>query len=181
MKVYEEIQNYLKDTTTSVLFTEWDTDGSGEIKNLEQRVEVRNPLEPQSEQEEKMFAVGRPVVNAEDGHMTVAEPFYPEDRLIILGGGHVALPLVEFGAKAGFSVTVVDDRLSFANPGRFPWADHVICDSFEHAIKSLNIRRQDYVCILTRGHRWDADCLRAILSGEEPGYLGMIGSRRRVA
>lgn len=181
MRVYEEIQNYLMDTTTSVLFTEWDTDGTGDMKNLEQRVEVRNPLEPQSEQEEKMFAAGRPVVKTEDGHIVVAEPFYPEDRLIILGGGHVALPVVEFGAKAGFSVTVVDDRLSFANPGRFPWADHVICDSFMHAIKSLNIRRQDYVCILTRGHRWDADCLRAILSGEEPGYLGMIGSRRRVS
>lgn len=181
MREYEEIQKHLLDNATSVLYTEWDMEIDGTIKNLEQKVEVKDPLNPETDQEKKMFEVGRPLVTRDGQHMVMAEPFYPEDRLIVLGGGHVALPMVEFAAKAGFSVTVVDDRLSFANPGRFPWADHVICDSFEHAIKSLNIRRQDYVCILTRGHRWDADCLRAVLSGEVPGYLGMIGSKRRVA
>ena len=34
---------------------------------------------------------------------------------------------------------------------------------------------------MTRGHRWDGDCLREIFRGEQPSYLGMIGSRRRVA
>ena len=34
---------------------------------------------------------------------------------------------------------------------------------------------------MTRGHRWDGDCLREIFRGEQPLYLGMIGSRRRVA
>jgi xanthine dehydrogenase accessory factor len=39
----------------------------------------------------------------------------------------------------------------------------------------------DYVVIVTRGHKHDADCLRGILSGDEPAYTGMIGSKRRVA
>ena len=39
----------------------------------------------------------------------------------------------------------------------------------------------EYVCVVTRGHRWDGDCLREIFRGEQPSYLGMIGSRRRVA
>ena len=37
------------------------------------------------------------------------------------------------------------------------------------------------MAVITRGHRWDADCLRTILSGTAPKYLGMIGSRRRTA
>lgn len=63
-------------------------------------------------------------------------------------------------------VTVVDDRLSFANPGRFPMAEKVICDDFGHAIKELKIQESDYICIVTRGHRHDADCLRMIGKGK---------------
>ena len=59
-------------------------------------------------------------------------------------------------------------------------AEKVICDDFGHAIKELKIQESDYICIVTRGHRHDADCLRMIGKGKEPAYLGMIGSRRRV-
>ena len=110
---------------------------------------------------------------------TVTEPVLPQERLIVLGGGHIAMPVCEFAAKSGFNVTVVDDRPDFANRSRFPDADAVICDSFENAIRSLKISPFDFVVIITRGHRHDADCLRAILPGLQPAYLGMIGSRRR--
>ncbi len=108
------------------------------------------------------------------------EPVAPQERLIILGGGHVALPLCEFAAKTGFSVTVVDDRPDFASAARFPWAAHTICESFGRALPSLEITEWDYVAVLTRGHRHDADCLRYLLRHTRPYYLGMIGSRRRV-
>lgn len=79
-----------------------------------------------------------------------------------------------------FSVTVVDDRIAFANSERFPEATQVTCNSFRSAISDLKIRATDYVCVITRGHRWDGECLREILSGTLPSYLGMIGSKRRV-
>ena len=88
--------------------------------------------------------------------------------------------MCEFAAKSGFAVTVCDDRPDFANRQRFPDAENVICDSFENAIRSLKLTPYDYVVIITRGHRHDADCLRVILPGTQPAYLGMIGSRRRV-
>lgn len=122
---------------------------------------------------------GIPQCNNQDGNYTVAEPFYPEERLIILGGGHIAIPLVEFAAKTGFLVTVVDDRLSFANTQRFPLAKKVICDNFDHAIGDLNIKESDYIVIITRGHRYDSACLKSICQGKEPKYVGMIGSKRR--
>lgn len=106
--------------------------------------------------------------------------FLSSDRLIILGGGHIGLALSRMAVMLDFSVTVVDDRPAFANHGRFPEADTVICDSFENAIRTLDIRPTDYVCILTRGHRWDQTCVETILSGTMPYYLGMIGSHRRV-
>ena len=106
--------------------------------------------------------------------------FRPAERLILLGGGHIAQPLCRYAADLGFSVTVVDDRPSFANQARFPEADQIICNAFPAAIQSLDIRGNDYVAVITRGHRYDADCLRAILAGTFPRYLGMIGSKRRV-
>ncbi len=116
---------------------------------------------------------------AEDGAITVREPMLPQERLIVLGGGHIALPVCQFGAACGFEVCVVDDRPDFANSARFPEAARVICDSFENGIAALKITPFDYVVVITRGHRHDADCLRALLPGVFPAYLGMIGSRRR--
>ena len=106
--------------------------------------------------------------------------FVPRERLILLGGGHVALALARMASMLDFAVTVVDDRPAFANGERFPEAERVVCDAFEPAIAGLDVRASDYVCVLTRGHRWDGECLRALLAGAEPSYLGMIGSKRRV-
>ena len=106
--------------------------------------------------------------------------FRSKERLILLGGGHIAQPLCRYGADLGFAVTVVDDRPSFANHARFPEAAEVVCDAFPKALSDLRIHESDYVAVITRGHRCDADCLRNILSGTFPKYLGMIGSRRRV-
>lgn len=105
--------------------------------------------------------------------------FRPRERLILLGGGHISQPVCTFAAALGFGVTVVDDRPSFANRLRFPEAEAVVCEDFPSAIRALDIRSSDYVAVITRGHRYDADCLRVLLAGTEPFYLGMIGSRRR--
>ena len=107
--------------------------------------------------------------------------FLPKERLILLGGGHVALPLCTIASMLGFSVIVVDDRPMFANKPRFPEADAVICEVFPKALQQLNVQAGDYVCVITRGHRYDADCLREIFKGTMPYYLGMIGSKRRTA
>ena len=120
------------------------------------------------------------VTAEQDGERTIVrEPMLPQERLIVLGGGHIALPVCQFGAACGFTVCVVDDRPDFANRSRFPEAAEVICDSFENGIRKLSVTPFDYVVVITRGHRHDADCLRVLLPGTMPAYLGMIGSRRR--
>ncbi len=104
--------------------------------------------------------------------------FVKKDRLIILGGGHVSLDLYRMALMLDFDIFVVDDRPMFANNDRFPEAQ-VICDDFVSAINSLGITDKDYVCVITRGHRWDRECVETVLSGIMPHYLGMISSRRR--
>jgi xanthine dehydrogenase accessory factor len=113
--------------------------------------------------------------------LTVVERYTPKPRMLILGGGHIALALTKMAKLTDFYVVVFDDRPAFANPNRFPEADEVICDDFSRLFERLQIRRTDYVVIVTRGHKHDTECLEGVLKGEAPAYTGMIGSRRRVA
>lgn len=111
---------------------------------------------------------------------TYIRKFAEADRLILLGCGHVSIDVYRLAKTIGFDVVAVDDRPMFANFERFPEAQ-VICDEFISAIEKLRITRRDYVCVLTRGHLWDAQCIRTILSGEMPYYLGLISSKKRAA
>lgn len=105
--------------------------------------------------------------------------FIPKDRLILLGGGNVSQDVARFAAHLDFDVIVVDDRPAFANSALFPDAAEIYCEKFDTAIEELKIRSTDYVCVMTRGHRHDALCVRTVFKGVQPYYLGMIGSQRR--
>lgn len=100
-------------------------------------------------------------------------------RAMIFGGGHISQSLVQVLAILEYEVTVVDDRLEFANPQRFPGAAHVICDAFGRVLQKFEPDDKTAVIIVTRGHTYDLDCLRSIIS-TKAGYIGMIGSRRKV-
>lgn len=106
------------------------------------------------------------------------EHYHPIARLLILGAGHIAQPLVKMASLLQYESTVIDDRPSFANKNRFPTAQ-VVCDSFPQALARQKIDRGTNVVIITRGHKHDLDCLKHVLQFEA-GYIGMIGSRRRV-
>lgn len=171
---YQEILDHLKDRQSVFLITEMD---QGVIRHFiyeENKEGIVDSIVQEARQK------GRPVLFRQEEAMILVEPFFQEERMILLGGGHVSLALAEFAAKTGFSVTVADDRPTFANSVRFPWAREVLCESFGTAIEHLKIRPSDYVVILTRGHRWDGECLKKLYQCPDTAYLGMIGSKRRV-
>ena len=109
------------------------------------------------------------------------EAHYPYPELVIVGAGHIAQPLCSMGALMGFRVIVVDDRPDFATRERFPEADRVVGVDFRDPFADVPIHSTSYVVLVTRGHKYDFECLRHLLKTEvEPPYVGMIGSRRRI-
>ena len=105
----------------------------------------------------------------------------PPARMVIVGAGHIAVPLARMGAMLAMKVEVLDDRAEFASPNRFPEADAVRVIDFRDPFAATPLGPSDHVILVTRGHSFDYECLVRLLRMEAPpGYIGMIGSRRRV-
>jgi xanthine dehydrogenase accessory factor len=100
-------------------------------------------------------------------------------KLIVVGAGHIAVPLVKLAKVLDFHVTVIDDRLLYANRERFPDADDVLVGDMAQMLKEMTITPSCYIVLITRGHAYDEPCLRQIMHGDAK-YIGMIGSRRRI-
>lgn len=100
--------------------------------------------------------------------------------LLVIGGGHVGKALATIGNMCGFSVAVVDDRPEYANPERFPEADKITRGRFDEVLADYPVDENTYVVCVTRGHKHDEVSLRAVV-GTRAAYVGMIGSKRRVA
>ena len=101
--------------------------------------------------------------------------------LYCCGAGHVAVPTAHIAALAGFRVVVLDDRAEYANEERFPEAFKIIVvNDFSHALDGLEIDKDSFIVIVTRGHKFDREVLEQSLS-TCAGYIGMISSRRKKA
>ncbi|MBI2528807.1 MAG: XdhC family protein [Candidatus Rokubacteria bacterium] len=103
----------------------------------------------------------------------------PRPELVIVGAGHIALPLAGLGKLLDFEVTVLDDRGAFASRERFPEADTVLVGPVEAVLATRPIGPSTYLVLVTRGHQHDEAALRAVIASDA-AYIGMIGSRRRV-
>lgn len=113
-----------------------------------------------------------------DVDLIKAEWFDAKPCLFICGGGHVAHEVAQIATYLDFHIKVMDDRPDFANPSRYPMAEEVICDSFDHLSDHL-VPNAFYV-VVTRGHKDDYQCVKTILQSANR-YLGMIGSKLKVA
>lgn len=99
--------------------------------------------------------------------------------LMIVGAGHIALPLAKLGKIIDFEVVVLDDRPRYANKERFPMADQVLAQPFTETLREWPIDNDTYIVLVTRGHSHDVDCLLEVIDSPAR-YIGMIGSKRRV-
>src|SRR5436190_12253753 len=106
------------------------------------------------------------------------EPILPPAALYIFGAGHVSVNLYKVARNAGFDLTIVDDRASYANRERFPEAKQVIAEDFEQAMARITPNETSYIVIVTRGHHDDMRVLRWAVQ-TQARYIGMIGSKRK--
>ncbi len=132
-------------------------------------------------------AVGRarglpgPAVADLGGGEYFLEPFAARDPMLICGAGHIARPTAHLAALTGFRVIVLDDRAEFASPARFPDADEVaVLPSFDDCFAGRRLDADTSVVIVSRCHKQDRKILTQALR-TEAGYIGMIGSSRKVA
>lgn len=110
------------------------------------------------------------------------EPQRYAPHLLVFGAGHVAAPLVDMAALAGFAVTVIDARPEWAHEQRFPRAHKVLCDELDPALEALDVLRSDpgevYALVLTHDHALDQTIVERLLP-LRLRYLGAIGSLRK--
>ena len=107
-----------------------------------------------------------------------AEPLTRPGMVYLFGAGHVGQALVPLLTAADFRVTVVDDRPQLAQPSRFPTADAVLLRPYAPLPAALG--PEDYAVIMTPGHLGDYTVLEQALR-TPCGYIGCIGSRRKIA
>jgi xanthine dehydrogenase accessory factor len=100
-------------------------------------------------------------------------------EMLIVGAGHIALPLAQLASMCDFAVTVLDDRPSFVTEERFPTARQRLAAPLRETVASLPVDQDTYIVLVTRGHSHDVECLLEVLD-RPVGYIGMIGSQRRV-
>ena len=124
----------------------------------------------------KALASGLPVWAEAAG--LVYDPLLPEEKLLILGGGHVGCALAALAPGLGFSVTVGDDRPAFLEPGRFPVGVQLLGGPFPEIVARFSFDPATSVVILTRSHLCDLACVRAVLA-RRYRYAGFMGSLRK--
>jgi len=122
--------------------------------------------------EEEFGGVGMNCGGKIDVSIEIVEP---NPTLIIAGSGHVSSSLAKLAQMLGFEIVVVDP---LAKKERFPEATQVLSDFLENNLPNLNVSSETYIVIVTR-HKDDLPTLRAALR-TKAGYIGLIGSRRRV-
>lgn len=124
--------------------------------------------------------VAHPGPGRQAGSTVFIEPVVPPPLLLITGGGHVGQALALQAMLVGFEVTVVDDRAEFTDPTIFPQGVKTRCGPVSEEIAACPIGPDTYIVIVARGHRQDAEALAACIR-QPTAYVGMIGSRRKVA
>lgn len=115
-----------------------------------------------------------------DGSTYYAEQLSSGDRVYIFGGGHVAQALVPVLSAVDFRCVVVEDREEFCQKELFPLAQDVLLLTEKDWKAALDVKSGDCICIMTRGHKNDLAC-QAFALKTQAGYIGVIGSRRKIA
>ena len=105
------------------------------------------------------------------------EGFPPPPTLIIVGAGHIAIPLTTFAKTLNYRVVVIDARAAFATRERFPHADELIVAWPDEVLEKMDLNPSTSIAALTHDPKFDEPTLKLILS-RPVGYVGAIGSRK---
>jgi xanthine dehydrogenase accessory factor len=128
----------------------------------------------------RALAGGRPTVlgAVAEALRVLALPLALPPRLLLLGGGPDAQPLVDFAARLAWRITVYDHRSAYAQSGRFPQAEQVILGRPEALAESVDTRRFDAAVVMSHHLPSDLSYLRTLSATAIP-YVGLLGPANR--
>lgn len=107
------------------------------------------------------------------------EPIGCLPKLYIFGGGHIGKALAGYATGLGFHPFVFDQREGIFDEWNMAGVETRNGD-FIQIVDSLVFDNNTYIAIVTHKHDFDETVLLACLP-HEYAYLGMIGSKRKVA
>jgi xanthine/CO dehydrogenase XdhC/CoxF family maturation factor len=99
-------------------------------------------------------------------------------KLLILGAGPDAAPIVEFAVRVNWKVTLVDHRPAYADPSHFPLAERVILARPEELRNVIELEHFAAAVVMSHHLPSDLSYLRALADSPVP-YVGLLGPAPR--
>jgi xanthine/CO dehydrogenase XdhC/CoxF family maturation factor len=106
-------------------------------------------------------------------------PLIPIPRVLVLGAGLDAVPLVAMAAELGWLVTVADHRPAYLQRSGFEAADRAVLVETKSLLRaSLDVAAFDAVIVMSHHLPTDREYLRQ-LADVETRFVGLLGPRAR--
>lgn len=105
--------------------------------------------------------------------------FVPAARMIVVGAGHIAIPLVTLAKALGYHTIVIDPRTAFATRERFPHVDELISEWPSSALEKLRPDEGTYIAVLSHDEKLDNPALAVALTSPAR-YVGVLGTRKKL-
>lgn len=110
------------------------------------------------------------------GREVFVQAFNPPLRLVIVGAVHITQALAPMAVLAGYQVSVVDPRLSFATAERFPGVE-LHTDWPDEVLHAMRLDSRAAVVTLSHDPKIDDPALHEALRAQT-FYIGCLGSKR---
>jgi xanthine dehydrogenase accessory factor len=99
-------------------------------------------------------------------------------KLLLLGAGPDAAPIVDFAARVNWKVTLVDHRPAYADASHFPSAERVVLARPEEVTHAIDLNRFSAAVVMSHHLQSDLGYLRMLAESEIP-YVGLLGPAPR--
>ncbi len=193
IKVWEALQNCIKKNDPAILFTFLCKENETEIKKQSPILVIPDDNPDASfkivgdvkANKKELFSLAEKVylerenkiINFREQEVFV-QIFPRQDQLLIIGAGHISIPLVNFAKELNFFTVVIDPRKVFASSERFVIKpDHLISEWPDEILKKWHIHHDTYAILLTHDPKIDDPALHILLN-RNLKYIGALGSTR---
>ncbi len=109
-----------------------------------------------------------------------AEPLSSQNKVYVIGGGHVGLALCEVLSRLDFEIHILDHRENLNTMAANVFAHHHSIVEFEKIEQHVPEDENTYVVIMSFGYRTDEVIIRQLL-GRKYKYIGLMGSKEKIA